>query len=231
MELDRTERRVLGALIEKRHTTPDQYPLSLNALIAACNQRSNRDPFLDLEEFEVRGTLLALMEKRLVTRMLREGGRTERYSERLSEELAVDRHTAAVLAELMLRGPQTSSELSRRAERMAPEAADPARTEAVLAALAHSGLATLLPRRPGERQPRWAHRLTPAGEPSEAVPPPVAAAVPPPLAAAASPPPAEAAPPPPAPDALAALREEIAELRRRVERLEAAAGPSNAPGN
>jgi uncharacterized protein YceH (UPF0502 family) len=219
MELDRTERRVLGALMEKRWTTPEQYPLSFNALILACNQKSNRDPVLDLEEFEVRGVLLALMVKGLATRILREGGRTERYSERLTEELALDRSGSALLAELMLRGPQTAPELHRRAGRMEPSLSMAA-VEQAFAAQASAGLVRLLPREPGQRHARWTHRLAPAAE----VEAPPAAEAPAPGEAEPRPP-APRPPVQPAPDELAELRREIAGLRERIERLEASAAP------
>jgi uncharacterized protein len=222
MELDRTERRVLGSLMEKRWTTPEQYPLSLNALILACNQKSNRDPFMDLAEFEVRGVILALMEKRLMTRITREGGRTERYSERLTEELGLDQKGSAILAELMLRGPQTGNELVRRAERMA-SGLTAEQVEQSLAAMTQATLVRLLPRDAGQRYARYAHRLAPASE-VEAAPPAAPTPVPP---ATAPPVPAPLAPSLPAPPAadLDALRREIADLKARVERLEQAVAP------
>jgi len=212
MELDRTERRLLGALMEKRWSTPDQYPLSLNALVAACNQKSNRDPVFRLEEFEVTGCILALGEKGLVLIRERDGGRVQRYAEKLTEELGADRLRSAILAELLLRGPQTAGELSRRVPRMAP-AGDAAEVEATLVDLADGHLARRLPKAAGQRHPRWTHLLAPE---EEAPPEPQPAAPEPP---ATAPPAPEAAPPPP-PDEIHALREEILALRRRVERLE-----------
>src|SRR5262245_12592218 len=106
MEIDKTSRRILGALVEKRWTTPEQYPLTLNALVAACNQKSNRDPELQLEEFLVEGCLYQLRLAELVMVVERESGRTVRYAERFSEKLDLSRQQQALLAELMLRGPQ-----------------------------------------------------------------------------------------------------------------------------
>jgi len=165
MKLDRTQRRILGALIEKRFTTPDLYPLTFKALLAACNQKSNRDPVLTLNDFEIEGTLFSLKEGMLVEEAARDGGYAARYRERLCEQLALDRSMAALLAELMLRGPQTEPELFRRAARMAPFAsADAVRT--VLDELAGRLLVELLPRASGRRHPRWRHLLA-AEEPEQ----------------------------------------------------------------
>jgi uncharacterized protein YceH (UPF0502 family) len=119
MRIDRTSRRIIGSLIEKRWTTPEQYPLTLNALVAACNQKSNRDPETQLEEFIVEGALYQLRLEGLVSVVERDTGRAVRYSERLEEKLGLSRQQQAIVAELMLRGPQTAGELSRRCERMA----------------------------------------------------------------------------------------------------------------
>jgi uncharacterized protein YceH (UPF0502 family) len=222
MQLDRTERRILGSLIEKRWSTPDQYPLTLNALVAACRQKSNRDPVLSLEEFEITGCLLSLREKGLVIVRERDGGHVPRYAERLTEELALGQNAAAILAELMLRGPQTASELVRRVKRMAPIGSLGA-VEQEMVELARLHLARLLPKGSGQRYARWTHLLgaeeerEPDAEVEETLftptpMPPAPEAVPP-----AEPTPAE---PPPAPTEVERLREEVAELRDRVERLE-----------
>jgi len=158
MQLDRTERRILGSLIEKRWSTPDQYPLSLNALVAACNQKSNRDPALSLEDFEISGCLMGLREKGLVLIRDRDGGRVQRYAEKLTEELTLEPLAGAVIAELMLRGPQTAPELSRRVTRMVPvDGVGP--LEECLADLARNHLVMLQGRQSGQRHARWVHLL------------------------------------------------------------------------
>ncbi|MCG3135040.1 MAG: hypothetical protein HMLKMBBP_02535 [Planctomycetes bacterium] len=167
MKLDRTSRRVLGSLVEKRLTTPDQYPLTLNALVLACNQSNNRDPVVKFEDFEVDGCLRQLMIEGLVTRMERDGGRTDRWKERLTESLHLADADMAVLAELLLRGPQTEQELSKRAARMAP-VGSPEEVAARLARFAEPAAGRLvehLPRRSGERIARWRHLLGGADEP------------------------------------------------------------------
>lgn len=158
MKLDRTARRLLGSLVEKRLTTPDQYPLTLNSLVLACNQSSNRDPVTALEAFEVEGCLRQLMIEGLVTRMERDGGRTDRWKERLTESLHLTEADMAVIAELLLRGPQTEPELSKRASRMAP-VGTPEEVTARLQRLAEGRLVEHLPRRSGERIARWRHLL------------------------------------------------------------------------
>lgn len=112
------ERRVLGVLVEKAKTTPDTYPLSCNALVAGCNQKSARDPVLDLSDVEVEQALLALQKRGLVARIT--GGRVERWRHLLYESWQVNKVELAVLAELLLRGPQTEGELRGRASRMEP---------------------------------------------------------------------------------------------------------------
>src|SRR6185436_8212437 len=102
------------SLIEKRWTTPEQYPLTLNALVLACNQKSNRDPEMQIQEFIVEGCLYQLRLSELVMVVERDVGRVVRYAERLSEKLDLSRQQQAIVAELMLRGPQTASELLRR---------------------------------------------------------------------------------------------------------------------
>jgi uncharacterized protein YceH (UPF0502 family) len=117
--LELHERRVLGVLIEKAKTTPDAYPLSLNALVTGCNQKSNRDPILNLSDAEVENALPALQKKTLVLR-LTGSGRVERWRHIAYETWKVNKAELAVLAELLLRGPQTEGELRGRASRMEP---------------------------------------------------------------------------------------------------------------
>ena len=228
-ELDRTERRILGSLIEKRWSTPDQYPLSLNALVAACNQRSNRDPVLELQDFEITGCLLGLREKGLVLIRERDGGRVQRYGEKLSEDLSLDRLSSAIMAELMLRGPQTAPELVRRCARMADDS-DATTVEAALAELARTRLVMLQARGSGQRLARWTHLLASEAEepgPVEVEPTPV----PPPAEVREAPEASEAPGTPGAPEpieeptedlhaVIEELRLELAELRERLERLE-----------
>ncbi len=229
MELDRTARRILGSLIEKRWVTPEQYPLTLKALVTACNQKTSRDPVLHLHTFEVEGALLALREQGLVVAREREGGHVTRYAEKLTERLGLSRGAAAALALLMLRGPQTLPELSRRGRRLAGTG-DPERTEAALRELAGLRLARLLPRRPGRKHPRWIHLLAPESEPP--LPDaggndrePEAPDPDPSPAEAPSPPPAarrtRAEPRPSLEERIERLRREVEELRERVRRLEA----------
>ena len=112
------ERRVLGVLIEKAKTTPDAYPMSLNALTTGCNQKSNRDPVMSLTDDVVEETLLRLQKQNLVSKIV--GGRVERWRHLLYEAWSADKVELAVLAELLLRGPQTEGELRARASRMEP---------------------------------------------------------------------------------------------------------------
>jgi uncharacterized protein YceH (UPF0502 family) len=116
--LDLLERRVLGVLVEKGKTTPDSYPLSLNALVTGCNQKTNRDPLLELEDVEVEEVAGRLQKKELVLRVV--GGRVERWRHTLYDEWRVGKVELAILGELLLRGPQTEGELRGRAGRMEP---------------------------------------------------------------------------------------------------------------
>jgi uncharacterized protein YceH (UPF0502 family) len=118
LPLGLTERRVLGVLVEKAKTTPDAYPLSLNALVTGCNQKSNRDPILDLSETAVEDALLACQSRGLTVHIT--GGRVERWRHFLYEAWRVNKIELAILAELLLRGPQTEGELRARATRMEP---------------------------------------------------------------------------------------------------------------
>src|SRR5580765_7833722 len=116
--LTMSERRVLGVLVEKAKTTPDVYPMSLNSLMTGSNQKSNRDPLMNLSEEDVENTLAGLQPKGYVTRI--QGGRVERWRHNLYDQWAVNKVELAILAELLLRGPQTEGELRQRASRMEP---------------------------------------------------------------------------------------------------------------
>jgi len=161
MPINEIEVRILGVLIEKELTTPEYYPLTLNSLTNACNQKSNRDPVMHLEEEEVVRWLDKLRLKGFA-RLSGEGGRVPKYCHCLGEKLVPPE--LAVLAELLLRGPQTLGELRGRCERMA-QFADIAAVEEVLAELQkyELQLVTLLPRQPGQKEQRYAHLLS--GEP------------------------------------------------------------------
>lgn len=168
-----TEVRVLGCLIEKELATPEYYPLTLNALTSACNQKSNRDPVMQLEETEVVRALDALRFKQLVL-LSAEGGRVPKYRHILTEKLRLSPAELALLCELMVRGPQTAGELRGRAERMHPFAGPDAIEETLEELLARTPpLIARLPRQPGRKEVRYAHLF--AGEPEvareEQVPP------------------------------------------------------------
>ena len=172
IRLDDIEARVLGCLIEKELTTPEYYPLSLNALTNACNQKSNRDPVMGLEEEEVVAALDALRFRQLAV-LSAEGGRVAKYRHILAEKLGLLPAELAVVGELLLRGPQTVGELRTRAERMHPFP-DLAAVEETLGELMGRGqpLVTRLARLPGRKEPRYAHMFS--GEPAmeEGDPPP-----------------------------------------------------------
>lgn len=161
--LNDVEVRVLGCLIEKELTTPEYYPLTLNALTNACNQKSNRDPVLSLAEADVVRALDRLKFKGLA-RLSAEAGRVPKYCHSLTEKFRFAPSELSVLAELLLRGPQTVGELRGRAERMAPFA-DLAAVEQLLGELMELDppLVGRLPRQPGRKECRYAHLL--AGEP------------------------------------------------------------------
>lgn len=163
--LDGAEVRVLGALIEKEATTPEYYPLSLNALVNACNQKSNRDPVVNFDEETVEDALARLREKKMAL-TLTDGGRVNKYAQRVSETLNLGRRELAVLCTLLLRGPQTLGEIKDRSERMFAFT-DLQETESVLNRLAEltpDALVRKLPRQPGQKEARYSHLL--AGEPA-----------------------------------------------------------------
>jgi uncharacterized protein YceH (UPF0502 family) len=152
------EQRVLGCLIEKRWTTPDQYPLSINALRLACNQSTNRDPVTDYDEATVRAAAERLSRYGLARLASGHGSRAVKYRHLAEEALSLGRGELAVLAVLLLRGPQTPGELKARTERMAP-IESLAETEAVLARLIDRGYAKRLGRRPGQKEDRFEQLL------------------------------------------------------------------------
>jgi uncharacterized protein YceH (UPF0502 family) len=156
--------RVVGSLIEKELSTPDHYPLSLNALTAACNQSSNRDPVMSLDEGVVSLAIDGLRRQGLVRSIQAIGSRVPKYQHLLAEVGELTRAELAVLCVLALRGPQTLAEVRTRAARLVP-ADDPGGIDAALEALIArmpEPVVTRLPRRPGQKEVRYAHRL--AGE-------------------------------------------------------------------
>ncbi len=213
-ELTPPEQRVLACLIEKRWTTPDQYPLSLNALRLACNQSTNRDPVTDYDEATVRDAAQRLSRYGLTRLASGHGSRSIKYRHLAEEALGLSREQLAVLAVLLLRGPQTPGELKGRTERMA-QMDSLTEVERALEGLIERGYAVRLPRRPGQKEERFEHLL--GGAASEALPSPT-------LSPSPSPPPT---PPPPSPpsgepglrERVAALEAEVAALRAELDAL------------
>jgi len=160
MQLTPTEARVLGALIEKEITTPEYYPLSLNALVNACNQKNNREPVMALDEVEVRQALHGLEDERLAA-AVRGDSRVPKYEHHIQEIFNFTRGEIAVVCVLLLRGPQTPGELRGRTERMYKfdELSD---VQTVLQKLMirEPALVKLLPRQPGTKEARYAHLLS-----------------------------------------------------------------------
>jgi uncharacterized protein YceH (UPF0502 family) len=218
LRLNGHEARVLGVLVEKELTTPDQYPLSLNALVNGCNQKSNRDPVVDFLEPEVVVALQGLTMKGLAGRVSGAGSRVEKFRHNARERLKVDAAGAAILAELLMRGPQAPGELRARVNRMSPI---PGQDE-LRAALERLEQAGLVARVRGARAERFAQQLAPGlhpeGGPSTASDSPASAAAGAPTSTTAAAPSAT-----PASGGLAgrveALEAEVAELRARLERL------------
>jgi uncharacterized protein len=197
IELSYLEARVIGCLIEKQITTPDQYPLSLNSLVAACNQKSNRHPVMDLDEATVQDTLDQLARRHLVIEKSGFGSRVLKYQHRFCNTefgtFKLSAHELAIVCELLLRGPQTPGELRARASRMEPFS-DVTQVEGTLEGLRtrdDGPFVVQLPREPGRRDSRWAHLFSG----------PVAV-------------------PPPAAEPAAVVAPEAAEMGARLERLE-----------
>ena len=165
--LNEVEARVLGALLEKEITTPDYYPLSLNALVNACNQKSNRDPVMNLEEDSVRAALRALHDNSLARSVSAADSRVTKYEHRLQEAFNFDRREAAIFCELLLRGAQTPGELRSRAERM-HHFDDLSEVQSALQRLMNRQppLVKVLARQPGTKESRYIHLLSGDVEPA-----------------------------------------------------------------
>jgi uncharacterized protein len=156
--LTESETRVLGSLIEKDITTPDYYPLSLNALVNACNQKNNRDPVMTLDESAVRDALATLQEKRLAGPASGADSRVTKFEHRLQEVFNFDRREIAIVCVLLLRGPQTPGELRGRTDRMYHfEALDDVVSALDRLAQREPPLAAVLPRQPGTKESRYMH--------------------------------------------------------------------------
>ncbi|HEU4657092.1 MAG TPA: YceH family protein [Capillimicrobium sp.] len=212
MEPDAVELRILGCLIEKQRTTPDAYPLSLNALRLACNQTTNRDPVVQYDEATIRDALQRLYRRRWTR--LAGAGRAAKYRHLLDEALGLSDDELALLAVLMLRGPQTPGELNQRVARLHPFAGIEA-VHATLERLVGRELVERLPRRPGQKEERYVQRL---GEEATAVESRTDAVVETTAAAA------ERGAAPGADARIEALEREVADLRRQVEALRAELG-------
>jgi uncharacterized protein len=199
--LTETEVRVLGALIEKDITTPDYYPLSLNALVNACNQKNNRDPVMNLDEDGVRQALHGLKEKRLAGPTSSADSRVTKYEHRLQEVFNFNRPETAVMCVLLLRGPQTPGELRGRTERMHRfDALDEVQGTLQKLIQREPQLVKMLPRQPGTKEARYAHLLAGDVEGWEA-------------------PEARAAAPSADSDRLARLEEEVSGLKSEIAEL------------
>ena len=229
MEPDAVEIRVVGCLIEKQRTTPDAYPLSLNALRLACNQSTNRDPVVDYDEATVSEALRRLALRGWTRLASGAGSRARKYRHLLQEALGVDEAQLSLLAVLMLRGPQTPGELKQRSERMYGfEGLDP--VESALEGLVERGYVARHERRPGQKEERYQQLLGGLGDAPE--PPPGGEDG---DASPASTPTASAAPLEPgltpADDRLTKLERELAALRSELASLRAALGEDLGQGD
>lgn len=206
-----TEARILGVLAEKQAVTPDVYPLTANALLAGCNQKTSRDPVMSLSEHELQEALEELRAKTLLQESYGASGRVLRYAQNLDRVLKLPQPALAIMAILMLRGPQTSAELRSNCDRLY-RFPDISALDAYLDELAQrpaGALVQKLPKQPGSREHRFAHLL--CGEPTFSLP-------------------TAESPTPPAPHAeLAQLKEEVARLTRLVAHLYAELDISEPP--
>ena len=219
MELTAEEIRVLGCLVEKHLTTPQAYPLTESAVIAACNQSTNRDPVVAFDQTAVRRALLSLRQHGLAKMVHRPGDRVEKHRHLFDEALSLSPAQVAVLTVLMLRGPQTVGELRTRTERL-HQFSDLAEVEAVVSELSSREPLPFVeraPRRPGQNQIRFRHLL--GGDLDQVAEPTLADAGERAYEDSPGEPPA-----PRLPDVLAALQAEVSELRDRVARLETELG-------
>lgn len=198
VELSPVQQRVVGALAEKEMTTPDNYPLSMNALLAACNQTTNRDPVLSLSQDAVENALANLKSSGVARVVYSKGMRVDKYRHVLNEVLGLARPELALLTVMLLRGPQTVAELRTRTERM--HTFESGELESTLRGLTDRELVELLPRQAGQREERWSHRLGPPMPQSEEL---------------------HTAPAPPRVDRIADLETRVAELERRLDELSA----------
>jgi uncharacterized protein YceH (UPF0502 family) len=203
VQADAVELRVLGCLIEKQRTTPEVYPLSLNALRLACNQSTNRDPVVDYDESTVRSALDRLSQKGWVRLTSGPGSRAAKFRHLFDGAMHVSDEEISLLAVLMLRGPQTPGELKQRTQRLHPFA-DLAELEAALEELIGRELVERLPRQPGQKEQRYRHLLE--EEPIPRATPIVEA---------------QAPEPEPQADRLDAVERELRELREGVAALRA----------
>ncbi len=154
--LDPVEVRILGSLTEKQLSTPEYYPLTLNALVAACNQKSNREPVMELSESEVQRALDRLQDEKLVWKVM--GGRAVRYDHNLDALWHIDRQAKALLTLLFLRGPQTAGEMRGRSDRLHSfDSVSDVESKLREMASHPEPLVKQLPRRPGQKEERWAH--------------------------------------------------------------------------
>lgn len=212
MDPDAVEIRVVGCLLEKQRTTPDAYPLSLNALRLACNQATNRDPVVDYDETTVVEALRRTALRDWTRLASGAGSRARKYRHLLDEALDADPAELALLAVLMLRGTQTPGELKQRADRQ-HSFADLAAVHETLEKLVERGYVERLPRRPGQKEERYAQLL--GGQEQEGT----------------SEERAEPSPPPsvPAEDRLERLEQELGDLREQVRQLREALGEPSSP--
>jgi len=204
MQLSNVEVRILGCLIEKEATTPDNYPLSLNALTNACNQLSNREPVMSLGEDQVKWAVNNLRQQSLVRAIQPSDARVMKFQHLLTEKLDLDQSARAVLCVLMLRGPQTLGEIKTRTNRLA-EFTSLTDVEAAVSGLIARELAVEMARRPGQKEARYAHLLS--GPPTEA--------------AAEAPVDIDAAEPGRGRDRIAELEASLDEVRRELAALRA----------
>ncbi len=224
MTLNEFERRVLGVLIEKSMTQPEYYPMTLNAIVAGCNQKSNRDPVMELDEVAVDATLTELRKRGLIEHLFpAPGARTDRFQHKAEAVFGWGARERAIMTELMLRGPQTIGELRTHCTRMAPfESLEIVSNVLEALSQGESPFVAALPREPGRSAIRYTHLLYPPDET-----PPVASAQAPAhaLAVASAPAGNEVQQ---LREQVEALRAEVADLRRQVEDLRRgyAPGPS-----